>query len=119
MIPIKSFKHLYDIIDAPFVRTQICRAAAHKEKRPYVHRVLQHLDQCTEEITENLLKQQIQLHPHLKKELYDPHSKKTRQLQIRYFTPIIFTVGVLYKCLCPYSAGVCTSMYTAAFPVEA
>lgn len=87
MIPIKSFKHLYDIIDTSFVRTQICRAAAHKEKRPYVHKVLQQLDQCTEEITENLLRQKIQLHPHLKKELYDPHSKKTRQLQIPLFYP--------------------------------
>lgn len=83
----QSFKDLYHTITPDFVRIQIWNASRRKEKRPYVQKVLKDDNKYANEIYSMLWDRGFQFSPHRAKTIYDPHSKKSRDLLIPEYYP--------------------------------
>lgn len=83
----QSFKDLYSVITPTFVRTQIWNASRHKEQRPYVQKILGDDIKYAKEIYQMLWDRGFTFQPHRAKTIYDPHSKKSRNLLIPEYYP--------------------------------
>lgn len=83
----KRIGYLYDVITPEFVMQQINNACRDKCKRPEVKQVLADKEGCRDAVYKMLMTLDFEFPEPIPKTVYDPHSKKSRDLLIPDFYP--------------------------------